>query len=306
MPSTPLSTPLLQNLSKDYDLPFSNEHSFRDDSNYVDIIDSKYTKEDKDKLRVFADPNDIHIIDSLPIQSSATSSSHFNDILNNNKIVSWSYNTLPNNANTQYSFIPNKLKKPNIISYDKQNQMIYGQSSQLNTKIGQPYTPPIVDSSSIVNNRYNYKDIDLMNPPSYSSWSLLKHDDQKKQQSNLYQNNNIFSDANLLQTNNLGTFASYNQNNNKYSSHQPFPNDNIFVHNMMSTIASATQAPIDGVGAIFDVTQSNFPNAQISQPIGLTYAVVQSITLGLRKILNTVLNNIFVSCSQNYKIKFIF
>lgn len=184
---------------------------------------------------------------------------------------------------------------------------------------------PIADSGSvnqpaIDSSGYLYKPVDLGNIPAYpTSWSLPNRDSGRLQNQNDvnpkppgYPPNSVQGGYYPQTTANYGLGRTplppplFNQDYNLPTipiSRGPVPPaaplPNSFVQNTMALISNAFQTPPYGTRAVFDVTQSNFPDMPESQQINLTYVVVQAITQGLRKILDEFIRSlIFVSIGR--------
>ncbi|XP_025411145.1 putative uncharacterized protein DDB_G0282133 isoform X2 [Sipha flava] len=246
-----------------------------DKPNNIDIENPKNTEKENVKFRVFADPNDIYILNSTQSPSSITDKGN----LNNNNLLKTQpiHNQMPMDMpNNNYDSILNTYYK------NDPYHTFSNRPQDISKNTNQP--------SSKENSGHIYKQVDLINPSSsVNSWSLKKNDYSLNKRPN--QNNGYSKNNDISQTSVFKTPSAYNQNNNQYISSSSL--DYISVQNIISIISKAVEAPLDGTKAIFGLTQASFPNAKVIQQLNLTYSVVQSIILSLRKILNTVVNHIF-------------
>ncbi|XP_025209067.1 putative leucine-rich repeat-containing protein DDB_G0290503 isoform X2 [Melanaphis sacchari] len=302
----------LENLIPDKPPEFE-ELSKYDNSYIVNTENPKNAKEDNAKLTVFANPNDIHIL-----QQSLTND---NSYINNNLLNTPSTDmpllygpSFPNsvdyvqpfnsNANNQ---LPNSLlsvnQKPvgynqipmylaNSNDYDQQVAPSAVDQNQMTSKIQSPglsldaYQPSSMDNSGSI-----YKKVDLKNPSlnTPNSWFLSKKDDTKNLHPN--QNYGYTSYDGKARTSIFDRPLSSYQNNIQGILNSP--SNDIFAQNMISVISNSVQAPLDGTKAIFDITRANFPHSPVSHIIRLTNSIVQSVMLNLRQSLNTIINTLY-------------
>jgi len=284
--------------NKEFDRPnILNGLAIYDQSHNGNAEDFKDTKKDDAKPYNYANPNDIHIQLMNPIDNSG-----FNnvDLVNPLPLTTWSYIQRPNNIEAQQSNAnPNRpLLNSLFNSYHNQlptyksnnNNQLDALSSVDKNRMNINKLSGINNNQSRPNNikGYMYKQVDLMNSPLFtSSWSLPKHDYSKKLQ--LKQNNGYPSNNNNI----LGTSSMFNPNQEIVNS-PPSSND-MFVQNIKTAISNYVQIPKYETMAVFDVTHLYFPNSQLSEQVNLTYAVIQSTIVGLRMMLNTIINSLFVS-----------
>ncbi|XP_050055322.1 uncharacterized protein DDB_G0283357-like isoform X1 [Aphis gossypii] len=284
-----------------------------DTSFIVDTENPKNVKEDNAKITVYANPNDVHILQLSPKQSSTNDNSYLinNNLLNtpSTEMPLW-YSSFPNgadyvqhfnsntnkqksnsffnfNQNPAYNQIPMNLENSNYF-----NQQAAVDQNQMTSKIQSPglslddNQPSSMDSSGSI-----YKKVDLKNltPNSSNSWSLLKKDYTKNLQPN--QNDRYTSGDGTTRTSFFGTPLSSYQNSNQEILN--LPSNDMFVQNMISVISNSVQAPLDGTKAIFDITSANFPRSSVSHIIRLTHAIVRSVMLNLRQTLNTFMKILY-------------
>ncbi|KAE9545311.1 hypothetical protein AGLY_000854 [Aphis glycines] len=284
-----------------------------DTSFIVDTENPKNVKEDNAKITVYANPNDVHILQLSPKQSSTNDNSYLiNDNLLNapsTRMPLW-YSSFPNgadyvqhfnsntnkqlsnsffnfNQNPAYNQIPMNLENSNYF-----NQQAAVDQNLMTSKIQSPglslddNQPSSMDSSGSI-----YKKVDLKNipPNSSNSWSLLKKDYTKNLQPN--QNDRYTSGDGTTRTSFFGTPLSSYQNSNQGILN--LPSNDMFVQNMISVISNSVQAPVDGTKAIFDITSANFPRSSVSHIIRLTHAIVRSVMLNLRQTLNTFMKTLY-------------
>ncbi|XP_060842368.1 transcription factor mef2A-like isoform X2 [Rhopalosiphum padi] len=325
------SLPLLENANKEnnklnslenltFDEPPAEWESLSkyDKSYIVDKENSKYSKENNAKLTVFANPNDIHILQQSPKQSSTNVNSYPNNniLLNtpSKDMPLWYIPSFPNSVDYVQPFNSNAYKEPpsSLLSVN-QNPVVYNQipmnlansnyynqqvdstsidQNQMTSKIQSPNLLPDTNQPSSVDNSGSiYKKVDLKNPPPniYSSWCLPKKDYTKNVRPNQNDRNTNY-DGNS-RTSIFGTPLSSYQNSIQGILNSP--SNDMFVQNMISVISNSVQAPLDGTKAIFDITRVNFPRSPVSHVIRLTHAIVRSVMLNLRQTLNTVMNTLY-------------
>jgi len=275
-------------------------------SDPVNTENLENSNQDKPKLSVFANPNDIHILQIPPVQTptSDNSNSNNNYLLNlPPAVIPWYKPPFPNIVDyyTQQSALNNQLPSSLLNSY--QNPSFYSQipmypinnynfnqqdaystvgQNQMTSNIQFPDLSQNVNQpSSKDNTGCIYKKVDLKNPPpdSTNSWLLLNKDYTR----NSNQNNGYTSYDGITRTSIFGTPSTSFQNN------------------MMPM--NSLNVPLGWTKAIFDVTRANFPRAPLSQIVRLTEAVVQSVMHSFQLTMNTVMNTLYVSCSPNFKKK---
>ncbi|VVC35346.1 Tetratricopeptide-like helical domain [Cinara cedri] len=226
----------------------------------VDFEDKK-AGQDNAKLRVYAHPDDIHVLKQPVLNSPSTADknnpNNYHDLLNYKppKYTQYPYNT----ADTVGVQRPYLYSSPSNMALDRsinRNQLLANSVLYNNNQQQQ------------LNNKPN---VDLTHPPSFStSWSLPNYDYVQKQQQD--QQNALSS--------------SYSGSSSMFG----IPLTGLSIHNIMTDIANTVQIPIDGAKTLFDTALTGFPNAQAMQQVSLTYAVIMAIINGIRKIVESTFN----------------
>ncbi|KAL4121303.1 hypothetical protein QTP88_013845 [Uroleucon formosanum] len=286
-----------------FDEPLDYELYKYDTLSTVDMENPENKKQDKDKITVLANPNDIHTQQISPEQSPTSDNSY----LNNNYLLNTPTTNIPwykpsfpskvdyvqqpdSNANNQLlslllNFNQNPMYPPNNNYYNQQDPYPpYGQNQMISkTKIPN-LSQNVNQPSSEDTSGYIYKKLDLKNPPPNisNSWLLLNKDYTK----NLNQNNAYTNYDGKISTSIFGTPSMSYQNN--IQGILNLSSNDMSVQNIISAISNLFNVPMVGTKAIFDLTRVNLPRAPMSQIIRLTHAIVQSAMLSLQQTLNTL------------------
>lgn len=242
---------------------------------------------DNDKLHNGGDIEDLKKTDG---NNSLQVYSNYNDSdINRFKLLSTQSPT------SVSSFLDNNVDDQRYDSspYQPINELLNNQNPNLNTYNGKMSTSVSEDADQnrpipTYNNGYVNDKVSLQNPsPSHTSCLLKK----RRRQKNNVQAPNRNSGASVSET----MYNPIMNNNNHRVISNSSLNDYLLAQNMMTVISNALQIPNYGMKAIFDAGRSNFPNIQIAQQFSLTYAVIQSIVVGLRKAANSIRNSMTVS-----------
>jgi len=286
-------------------------------SDIVSTENPEHANQDKPKISVFANPNDIHTLQISSIQPSTSDNyySRTNYLLNSSPAdVPWYKPLFPNtdiqqsdlNTNNQllssllndyqyplfYNQIP--MYPPNNNDYNQQDNYSAVGQNQITSNIQFPgFSRNANQPSSKDNSGCIYKKVELRNPPpdSSNSWLLLNKDYTR----NSDHNNGYTSYDGKTRTSTFGTPSTSYQNNIQEISN--LSSNDMFVQNMMPMNS------LNVIKAIFDVTRVNFPRAPLSHIIRLTNAIVQSVMRSLQQNLNIAMNTLYVSCSPNFIMK---
>lgn len=307
-----LSTPSTSSENKSFDMSeVISGFQMNDQSYNFNNENSNIAKVDSENLRIYANPNDIHIPKLPPVPpktNAAVPSGGPTGGLSNPPPMGnpRPYDPRPNGAGDPLGLNPNQqsgplfnngqsmFPKPPNWNYPPPQGSLPGNGQKLQIAVpggASGHRPTGNDGNT-------YKQFDLSKPQEHTtSWALMSNDYSNRPRPDQPSNGGYYpsGSGNSPVSDPTGMPANFGQNHNQQIFNRPSSNDNALIQNMMTTISEALRAPLSGTQAVFDVTQSNFPGMQVSQQIRMTYAIVQTITQNLRRILNSIVNSMMVS-----------